>query len=79
MNIKEKKIIQFIKKGEWIAAVFIILVLGGVLWGFIKVASQPLKKLGGQIQCEEAGGIFYHGGFGADNCVFPPKSKLDIK
>lgn len=23
--------------------------------------------------CEDKGGIYYEGGFGADNCVFPPK------
>ena len=26
-----------------------------------------------RIKCEEAGGLFYPSGWGADNCVFPPE------
>lgn len=33
----------------------------------------PTECLNGQEKCELAGGIFYGGGFGASNCVFPPK------
>ena len=61
----------------------VCLVGGGTFWAISNdIKEEKLYKETGECQyadfpdkckCEKLGGIFYGGGFGTSNCVFPPK------
>lgn len=58
---------------EWtlitVIVAFAVMVAVTIVFGKPTDFSAPRK------QCEAAGGLFYPGGWGADNCVFPPESQ----
>ena len=68
--------------GGWITVLGIIAIV--VLFGWISFSiiqeekecqanKRSCSRFEKQIQCEDAGGIFYHGSaFSTPNCVFPP-------
>ena len=54
--------------------VIICVVMGLILYGIGMVVIGASKGHEARVKtCESKGGIFYEGGLGADNCVFPPK------
>lgn len=66
---------------NWLKNFLIIVTVGGIIflvvWGLFSInkdkEENPCHYNPQKCQCEEAGGLYFRGGFGADNCVFPPK------
>lgn len=54
----------------WLLAAVAVALPVALLFGV--EASQNTEKIN---RCEKAGGIFYDGNWGADNCVFPPNGQ----
>ena len=44
-----------------------------IVLGFVVVGTY-LSERNDTAKCEQAGGLYYSGGWGASNCVFPPKA-----